>query len=52
MANGEALRKVLTEFEMRAIGLDGRAVDNTDKGGGRYLEVQKVATFLEGFRKA
>jgi len=52
VGNGEALTKVLTDFEMRSIGLDGKAGDNKDKGGGHYLEVRKVATFLEGFRNA
>jgi len=50
--NGDALRKVLNDFEMQAIGLDGRAGDDKDRGGGHYLEVQKVTNFLEGFRKA
>jgi len=52
VANGEALHKVLNDFEMRSIGIDGRAGDDTDRGGGHYLEVRKVTTFLEGFRKA
>mmetsp|Transcript_1508 Transcript_1508/g.1641 ORF Transcript_1508/g.1641 Transcript_1508/m.1641 type:complete len:693 (+) Transcript_1508:207-2285(+) len=50
--NGEALRQALTNFEMQAIGIDGRSGDDKNKGGGHYLEVQKVGTFLEGFRKA
>ena len=50
--NGNALRQVWTDFEMQAIGFDGMAGDDKDKGGGHYLEVQKVGTFLEGFRKA
>jgi len=52
VGNGEALTKVLTDFEMRSIGLDGKAADDKHKGGGHYLEVRKVATFLEGFRNA
>jgi hypothetical protein len=50
--NGDALRQCVTDFEMQAIGLDGMAGDDKEKGGGHYLEVQKVGTFLEGFRKA
>jgi len=52
ISNGEALRTVLNDFEMRSIGLDGRKGDDTERGGGHYLEVRKVSTFLEGFRKA
>jgi hypothetical protein len=52
VGNGEALRKVLDEFEMQAIGFDGINGDDKKKGGGHYLEVQKVGTFLDGFRKA
>ncbi len=52
VGNGDALRQVLTDFEMQAIGFDGRAGDDKERGGGHYLEVQKVGTFLEGFRKA
>jgi len=52
VGNGEALRKVLNEVEMQAIGFDGRHGDDKDNGGGHYLEVTKVGTFLEGFRKA
>ena len=50
--DGDALQESLNEFEMQAIGFDGMAGDNKEKGGGHYLEVQKVGTFLEGFRKA
>mmetsp|Transcript_18071 Transcript_18071/g.26366 ORF Transcript_18071/g.26366 Transcript_18071/m.26366 type:complete len:552 (+) Transcript_18071:1-1656(+) len=50
--NGDALRNVLNDFEMQAIGYDGIHGDDKEKGGGHYLEVQKVGTFLEGFRKA
>jgi hypothetical protein len=50
--NGEALRKVLNEVELQAIGFDGINGDDKRKGGGHYLEVTKVGTFLEGFRKA
>jgi hypothetical protein len=52
VGNGEALRKVLDDFEMQAIGFDGINGDDKKKGGGHYLEVQKVGTFLDGFRKA
>ena len=50
--NGKALQQVLNDFEMQAIGFDGIKGDNKEKGGGHYLELQKVGTFLEGFRKA
>lgn len=50
--NGDALRKVLNEVEMQAIGFDGMNGDDKEKGGGHYNEVTKVGTFLEGFRKA
>jgi hypothetical protein len=50
--NGEALQQVLSEFEMQAIGYDGMSGDDKTRGGGHYLEVRKVGTFLEGFRKA
>jgi len=52
VANGEPLRKVLSEFEIQAIGYDGMAGDDKRKGGGHYLEVQKVEAFLQGFRTA
>jgi hypothetical protein len=52
VGNGEALCKVLDDFEMQAIGFDGINGDDKKKGGGHYLEVQKVGTFLDGFRKA
>lgn len=50
--DGEALRTVLNEAEMQAIGFDGINGDDKEKGGGHYLEVTKVGTFLDGFRKA
>jgi hypothetical protein len=52
VANGDALRQVLNEVEMQAIGFDGMNGDDKKKGGGHYSEVTKVGTFLEGFRKA
>ena len=52
VGNGESLQKVLNEVEMQAIGFDGINGDEKNKGGGHYLEVTKVGTFLEGFRKA
>jgi hypothetical protein len=52
VGNGDALRKVLNEAEMQAIGFDGMKGDDKATGGGHYLEVTKVGTFLEGFRKA
>jgi hypothetical protein len=49
---GEVLREVLREFELRAIGDDGSAIDDVEKGGGHYRQVSKVRSFLEGFRRA
>ena len=49
---GEVLEEILRDYELRAVGHDGMAGDNTDKGGGHYREVNKVRSFLEGFRKA
>lgn len=48
--NGRALREILEEYEMQAIGHDGMAADDRDKGGGHYREVQKVREFLDGYR--
>ncbi|KAL9188791.1 hypothetical protein ACHAXT_007169 [Thalassiosira profunda] len=50
--NGRALKEVLSEYELQAIGHDGMAADDKSKGGGHYREVEKVGSFLEGFRKA
>jgi len=50
--SGQVLKEVIREYELQAIGHDGKAADNVGKGGGHYREVQKVATFLDGFRKA
>eukprot|EP00804_Cyclotella_cryptica_P010873 CCRYP_008796-RB/>CCRYP_008796-RB protein AED:0.33 eAED:0.33 QI:434/1/1/1/1/1/3/141/677 len=52
MQNGKALKEVLSEYELQAIGHDGMAADNVSKGGGHYREVEKVRSFLEGFRKS
>jgi len=52
VGNGGALRKVLNDVEIQAIGFDGMKGDDRENGGGHYLEVSKVGTFLEGFRKA
>jgi len=49
---GEVLRDVLRQFEIQAIGQDGMAGDNTEKGGGHYRQVSKVRAFLEGYRRA
>ena len=49
---GQVLETVLREFEIQAIGQDGMAGDNRDKGGGHYREVSKVRAFLQGYRKA
>ncbi|KAL3778318.1 hypothetical protein ACHAW5_008871 [Stephanodiscus triporus] len=50
--NGRALREALSEWELRAIGHDGFAADDRSRGGGHYREVEKVGSFLEGYRKA
>jgi hypothetical protein len=49
---GEVLREVLREFELRAIGNDGTAIDKVERGGGHYRQVSKVRSFLEGYRRA
>ncbi|KAL3944682.1 MAG: hypothetical protein SGBAC_001240 [Bacillariaceae sp.] len=51
-SRGKVLREVLREFELRAIGDDGTAVDNVRRGGGHYRQVTRVRSFLEGFRQA
>ncbi len=50
--NGNVLKEVISEFEIDAIGHDGMAADDKSKGGGHYREVEKVGSFLDGFRKA
>ena len=50
--NGKALKEVISEYELQAIGHDGMAADDKTQGGGHYREVEKVGSFLEGFRKA
>eukprot|EP00590_Aulacoseira_subarctica_P008944 CAMPEP_0172434992 /NCGR_PEP_ID=MMETSP1064-20121228/70929_1 /TAXON_ID=202472 /ORGANISM="Aulacoseira subarctica , Strain CCAP 1002/5" /LENGTH=624 /DNA_ID=CAMNT_0013183259 /DNA_START=29 /DNA_END=1904 /DNA_ORIENTATION=- len=50
--DGLVLKEAIRDFEVQAVGHDGKAADNVAKGGGHYREVQKVAAFLEGFRKA
>jgi hypothetical protein len=49
---GSVLQDVLHELEMRAIGHDGMTGDDKSKGGGHYLQVNKVRAFLEGFQQA
>jgi hypothetical protein len=49
---GKVLEDILREYELRAVGHDGMAGDNIEKGGGHYREVNKVRAFLEGYRKA
>ena len=49
---GRALREVLSDFELRAIGHDGFNADDKSKGGGHYRVVEEVGSFLEGYRKA
>jgi len=50
--DGRALREVLSDFELRAIGHDGFNADDKSKGGGHYRVVEEVGSFLEGYRKA
>ena len=50
--NGQVLKEVLSDFELQAIGHDGMAADDISNGGGHYREVEKVRSFLEGYRKA
>ena len=50
--NGRALNEVLSEYELQAIGHDGMAADDRSEGGGHYREVEKVGSFLQGYRKA
>jgi len=52
MQNGKALHEILEEYEQQAIGYDGMAADDVEKGGGHYKEVEKVRSFLEGYRKS
>ncbi len=47
-----ALREVLSDFELRAIGHDSFNADNKSKGGGHYRVVEEVGSFLEGYRNA
>ena len=49
---GQVLQDVLRDYELRAIGHDGMAGDDEEKGGGHYREVSKVRAFLEGYRRA
>ena len=49
---GQVLQDVLRDYELRAIGHDGMAGDDEEKGGGHYKEVSKVRAFLEGYRRA
>ncbi|KAL7543331.1 hypothetical protein ACHAXR_012654 [Thalassiosira sp. AJA248-18] len=49
---GKPLKEILSEYELQAIGHDGMAADDVSQGGGHYREVEKVGSFLEGFRKA
>jgi hypothetical protein len=49
---GKVLQEVLREFELRSVGHDGAAGDKIERGGGHYLQVSKVRSFLEGYRRA
>ena len=50
--DGRALKEVLSEYELQAIGHDGYNADDSSKGGGHYRVVEEVGSFLEGYRKA
>lgn len=52
MQNGKALHEIMEEYELQAIGHDGMAADDKENGGGHYQEVEKVRSFLNGFRKS
>ena len=51
-SRGQVLQDVLRDYELRAVGHDGMAGDDVEKGGGHYREVSKVRAFLEGYRRA
>lgn len=50
MSRGQLLNEVIREIEIEAVGQDGMAADDTSKGGGHYRQVQRVGTFLKGYR--
>lgn len=52
MGRGKVLQEVAREFELRAVGYDGAAGDDKDRGGGHYRQVSMVRSFLEGYRRA
>ena len=53
LEEGTILDEVLSEFELQAIGHDGiSAPDDRTRGGGHYMEVQKVRAFVEGYTRA
>lgn len=52
MKRGQILDDVVRQYELQAIGQDGMAGDNKEKGGGHYREVAKVRAFLDGYRRA
>lgn len=49
---GHVLQEILRQFELQAIGQDGMAGDDKERGGGHYREVSKIRAFLEGYRRA
>ena len=49
---GRPLKEVLSEYELQAIGHDGFDADDRSKGGGHYREVEKVGSFLDGYRRS
>jgi hypothetical protein len=52
LGRGRVLQDVIREFELRAVGYDGAAGDDKDRGGGHYQQVSMIRSFLEGFRRA
>jgi hypothetical protein len=52
VGRGRVLQEVVREFELRAVGYDGAAGDDKDRGGGHYRQVSMVRSFLEGYRRA
>lgn len=52
MSKGQILAEVLREVECTAVGHDGMAGDDVSKGGGHYRQVERVGSFLKGFRIA
>ena len=52
LGRGRVLQDAIREFELRAVGYDGAAGDDKERGGGHYQQVSMIRSFLEGFRRA